>query len=177
MMIETHADGDTPSGGLMDQNSLYIPDDDADHQATYPLAVHILLLRDDQVLMLRRQNTGYADGQFSLVAGHVTHGETVVQGAIREAKEEVGIDLSEDDLRFELVMHRRDDCERIDFFFSAVHWSGKVTNAEPDKCSELIWCSPDDLPVDTVPYVAQAFQNWRHGMVCSLYGWTGDLSG
>src|SRR4051812_27606999 len=57
------------------------------------VAVHLFLLRDDQVLLLRRQNTGYEDGNYSVIAGHVEGGEEIKAAMIREAREEAGITL------------------------------------------------------------------------------------
>src|SRR5436190_19012094 len=87
-------------------------------RSTFPLAVHVFLLRGDFVLLLRRLNTGYEDGKLSVVAGHVEAGETVTQAAIREAREEVGVDLSRDRLQVVGVMHRKAGDERVDFFLS-----------------------------------------------------------
>ena len=36
-----------------------------------PVAVHLLLVKDNKVLLLRRFNTGYEYGNYSVVAGHV----------------------------------------------------------------------------------------------------------
>lgn len=41
------------------------------------LSVHLLLLNKDNILMLRRYNTGYEDGNYSLIAGHLEKNETV----------------------------------------------------------------------------------------------------
>jgi 8-oxo-dGTP pyrophosphatase MutT (NUDIX family) len=40
-------------------------------------AVHLLLIKNDQILLLRRFNTGWQDGFYSLPAGHVDAGESV----------------------------------------------------------------------------------------------------
>src|SRR5438105_5208270 len=74
--------------------------------SNFPVAVHVLPLRGEEVLLLRRSNTGYEDGKLSVVAGHVEPGETVTQSAVRETREEVGLELSRERLRVVGVMHR-----------------------------------------------------------------------
>lgn len=90
----------------------------------FPVAVHLFFLREDRILLLRRFNTGYEDGNYSVVAGHVEAGETVTQAAIREAVEEVGVTLEPDDLQIVHVMNRKSKDERIDFFIVVRHWGG-----------------------------------------------------
>jgi ADP-ribose pyrophosphatase YjhB (NUDIX family) len=134
-------------------------------------AVHLFLIRDGDILMLRRFQTGYEDGSYSVPAGHLDGGETIKAAMIREAKEECGIDIAEEDLAVAGVMHRRSDDERIDFFLTAAKWSGAIVNAEPHKCDDLRWFPRNALPVNTIPYVRFAMHQVQSGQVFSSYGW------
>ena len=128
-------------------------------RAKFPVTVHLFFLRDNQILLLRRFNTGFRDGEYSVPAGHLDGGETVMQAGIREAKEEVGVDLQETDMVFSTVMHRIEDDERVDFFVEVHQWEGEPINAEPEKCDDVRWVEIDSLPVNTIPYVRQALAN------------------
>jgi 8-oxo-dGTP diphosphatase len=136
-----------------------------------PVAVHLFFFREDKVLILRRYNTGWEDGNYSVVAGHVEAGETVTGAAIREAREEVGVDLAPQDLSMIHVMNRKSEDERIDFFFVVRRWTGEVANVEPDKCDELAWCPISSLPNNIIPYIQQALIYYRKGVFFSEFGW------
>lgn len=135
-------------------------------------AVHLFLFWNQQVLLLRRFNTGYEDGNYSVPAGHLDGDESVKSAAIREANEECGINISVDDVEIVGVMHRRSNDERIDFFLAADTWSGDITNAEPHKCDDLSWYSIDDLPENIIPYVKLALDSYREGQWFMEFGWT-----
>jgi ADP-ribose pyrophosphatase YjhB (NUDIX family) len=131
----------------------------------------MLFFRDQEILLLRRFNTGYEDGKYSLVAGHLDAGETVTQAAIREAAEEAGVRLQAGDLRVTHVMNRKSNDERIDFFIEVRHWDGEITNQEPDKCDHLAWFALDALPDNMIPYVRTALERCQQGLYYSEFGW------
>lgn len=136
-----------------------------------PVAVHLLLVRGDEVLLLRRYNTGYEDGNFSVPAGHLDGNETVIEAMIREAQEEIGVRLSPSNVRVVQVMHRlKSDEERIDYFLAAEQWSGEVSNCEPEKCDLLEWFPVDELPSNTIPYVVYGIRYWQEGVAFSTFG-------
>ena len=137
----------------------------------FPVTVHLFFFREDQVLLLRRFNTGYADGQYSVPAGHLDGGETVIAAAAREAQEETGLLLQPEDILFSSVMHRLDGEERVDFFVQIRNWQGEPANTEPDKCDELRWVTRDELPDNTIPYIRKAIQNHRDGLKFDEFGW------
>lgn len=140
-------------------------------RSKFPVAIHLLFLIDNQVLLLRRFNTGYEDGNYSVVAGHVDLGETVTQAAIREASEEVGVILQPQDIQVVHTMNRRSDDERIDFFAVVKSWKGEITNNEPEKCDELSWFSTDSLPSNIISYVKYAIENYQNELYYSEFGW------
>lgn len=123
------------------------------------------------MLLLRRAGTGWGDGQYSVIAGHLDGGEEVLAAAAREAREEAGIDLDPAATRVVGVMHRRSDDERIDFFVQTTAWRGEPRNLEPDKCDDLRWFSLDGLPGNVVPYVRRAIENVRKDVWFDSFGW------
>lgn len=127
---------------------------------TMAVAAHLLLRdADRRVLFMRRANTGYADGQWSVPAGHVESGETILAACIREAEEEIGIRLNAASTTAVLVQHKHDEDgqERIDAFFVAELQDGHHPGiSEPDYCDAVQWCPIENPPKPLVPYVAAA---------------------
>lgn len=124
----------------------------------YPLAIHIIFVKEESILLLRRFNTGYEDGNYSLVAGHVEYGESILSAAKREIKEEVGVVVKIEDIQICGSMHRKSDDERVDYFAYVNKWHGKIYNAEPNKCDELKWVNYKHLPSNTIAYIKRAVQ-------------------
>lgn len=141
-------------------------------------ASYLVLVQHKKILLSRRYNTGYEDGKYSLVAGHVEFQETFRQAIIREASEEAGIILSFEDLHIVHVMQRFElrnssSCRaRIDIFIQANHWSGDLVNKEPHKCDELKWFPLGQLPKNTIPYVQYAVNNIQKNIFYSEFDTT-----
>ena len=135
-------------------------------------ACHLFLIKESKILLLRRFNTGYEDGNYSVVAGHLDGNESAKEAMIRETREEAGINVDENDLKFIQVMHRKSEEERIDFFFCADKWIGKIENREPHKCDGLQWFNLDKLPNNMVPYVRKAIDNYKRQKTFDQFGWT-----
>ena len=76
-----------------------------------PVAVHLFLMKENKILLSRRYNTGFQDGNYSLVAGHMEENETIKQAMIREALEEANIILDSEKLEIIQVMHRKTETE------------------------------------------------------------------
>jgi 8-oxo-dGTP diphosphatase len=129
------------------------------------VAVYIILLREGKVLLGRRINTGWQDGNYGLPAGHLEAGESIVEALLRETREEIGIMLAPEDVAFVHTMHRRSDY--IDMYFVAKQWSGEPKNTEPEKCDELAWFALDALPSNMIPPVRVALEHYQNGILFS----------
>lgn len=140
-------------------------------RTTFPVTVHLFFLRGNQVLLIRRYNTGFADGQYSVPAGHLDGGETVIAAASREALEEVGVHIEAQDIEFSSVMHRMDGEERVDFFVNVRRWEGEPANTEPDKCDDIRWVDVNHLPANTIPYIRRALNSHEVGLRFDEFGW------
>jgi ADP-ribose pyrophosphatase YjhB (NUDIX family) len=92
------------------------------------LSANSLLIRDGKIFLLRRFNTGWSDGLFTIPSGHVNAGEKPSQAAIRETFEEAGVKIDPKDLKAIACMHRKSDREYIEFTFIAEKWSGEPEN-------------------------------------------------
>jgi len=136
------------------------------------IAAYLILVKDGQVLLLKRANTGYQDGNYSLVAGHFEGAETAKQCIIREAEEEAGIKVAPADLEVVHVMHRyRSDREYIDIYLRTNTWSGNIINNEPNKCDDLKWFSLDGLPNNILPETKLTLENIKQKIFYGEIGW------
>jgi ADP-ribose pyrophosphatase YjhB (NUDIX family) len=96
--------------------------------------VYLVLIKGNKILLSRRHNTGFHDGEYSLPAGHLNGNETIKQAMVREAKEEIRVKIKSEDLKLVHVMHRKDaNEERVNFFLIAKKWKGEIKNMEPHK--------------------------------------------
>ncbi len=133
--------------------------------------LHLVLLRDGCVLIGKRLNTEFGAGQYHVPAGHLEVDETIIDGIIREAREETGIELAADAIDLAYVMHFRGESDRLSLFFIADRWQGNINNCEPEKCAGWEWIPTDALPENTVPYARHAIIDLLAGRRLGLFGW------
>jgi 8-oxo-dGTP diphosphatase len=135
------------------------------------LASYVILKKGDEVLLTRRANTGFEDGNFSLPCGKLDGDESFSDAAARETLEEIGVTAK--GLIPVHILHRRksEDDLWVDVFFLSEDWEGEPQNIEPDKCDYVGWFSVGSLPKNIVPFVREAIESLRTGKFYSEYGW------
>jgi 8-oxo-dGTP diphosphatase len=138
--------------------------------------VFLLLTRRDHVLLALRQGTGFADGMWNLPSGKAESAETAIAAVIREAREELGIRLSEHEINFASTVHcRNSDTDiRVGLFFQAPAKDSLLDdpyNAEPHKCANIAWCPMTTLPAATMPYSALGISLYQRNAHFGATGW------
>jgi len=144
--------------------------------ATPYIASYVIVRKGNKIAFVLRANTGWMNDHYGLPAGKTEKGESFMAGAIREAKEEIGITITPQDLKPLLIMHRgaptEGDMTWVDAFFEAKKWLGEPYNAEPNVHSELAWLDPANLPPNIVPNVRFALDQIALGNHYCEYNWT-----
>ena len=99
-------------------------------------AVFLILTRtknnNTEVLLQERCNTGYMDGKYDTAcSGHIERGESLLTATVREAKEELGIEINENDLSLVAVIHPYEE-NYINIFFTTkkIFWNSKNNGSE-----------------------------------------------
>ncbi|MFE5596002.1 NUDIX domain-containing protein [Streptomyces sp. NPDC056549] len=143
--------------------------------ASHYADVHMLVRRGDLLLMGRRAQTlRVFPSMFQVPAGLMENDEPASVAAARELREETGLDVPAEHLRFVHLMHHvstHAGSKRIAFFFQVDDPTGEVTNVEPEKCDGWDWYKADDIPLPTAPYLAVALRHIAEGTPYSEYAW------
>ncbi len=138
-------------------------------------ASYLVLKKGNKIFMMRRFNTGYHDGEYGLIAGHIEQHETAKENIVREAMEEAGIKIDAKNLKLVHILHRPSDMNkgerRMDFFWLTDKWQGELKITEPDKCDDMGWFDMSKLPKKTIHYVNHTLSCIKKKIIYSEFGW------
>lgn len=135
-----------------------------------PMTALLFLRSDNKILLLRRKNTGYEDGNYCFPGGHVEKGEPIHEALIREVKEEIGINIRENDLKLIHILNRKiDDNAYVDFIFECNKWEGNPYIVETDKSDDLQWFAIDNVPENIISFMKEVFS--KNENIYIPYGW------
>jgi 8-oxo-dGTP diphosphatase len=134
------------------------------------LAVYLVLRRRSAVLLLRRSGSGWADGLYSLPAGHVEAAESALAALIREASEEIGVAIDPVEPTLVHAMHRGGD-DYLDLYFAVDRWGNGPRLLPGAKADDLAWFEVGKLPENTVANVRSALEAIEGGLAYSEVGW------
>lgn len=112
--------------------------------------VQCLLIKDNQILLgKRRGGKDKAAGTFGVPAGHIEEGESILECAKRELKEETTLDTNPENLEV-FCLTEETQAENGHHYLNigvlVEDWSGEVKTGEPDKCTGWKWYTLSNLP-------------------------------
>lgn len=119
-----------------------------------------------EILLQRRQGTKLWPGFLALPAGHIDEGENAYEAAIREAREELNILISIDNIVDTFVVNRKNKSlpSYYDVYFELNGYVGDIKINEVEKCSELVWADINNLPEDMIDFEIEAINNNLKGI-------------
>jgi len=112
------------------------------------VGVGIVIRRKSEILLVRRKNV-HGDGTWSTPGGHLDPGEALEECAVREAREETGVEVGS--VRFLAITNDvfgEEGLHYLTVWMEGEHVSGTVSVAEEREVSEVAWYPAHSLPVD-----------------------------
>lgn len=110
------------------------------------VGVGVIVVRDHKVLLGKRKNA-HGEGDWNFPGGHLEFGEEVIDCAVRETKEETGLDLENARIGpFTNDLFTQENKHYITIFVIGYSTQGEPQMLEPDKCESWQWFAWDNLP-------------------------------
>lgn len=110
------------------------------------VGIGVFIFKNGKFLVGHRKGS-HGEGSWAVPGGHLEFGETFEQTAIREIKEETGLDIK--DIRFGAVTNDifKDENKHYVTIWLTSQWkSGEPEILEPHKCIEQRWVDFNSLP-------------------------------
>lgn len=133
----------------------------------------VMILNDDKVLLGKRHDDAekassemHGEGTWTMPGGKLHFQETFEGGAIRETREETGIQLQESDLKLISITNNRvPDAHFLTLGFLVQSCKQEPQVMEPDEITEWQWFSLGELPPKVFPPSRQILDHFKSGNI------------
>jgi mutator protein MutT len=141
-----------------------------------PAYVGIILRRDNgDFFLIKRSNSTWAESYWNFPGGLIEPGESIVDAAVRETQEEIGVHVNPADFQLTHVLDVQKGGTNTQsiygFYFMASTWSGEPKNNEPTKITDAQWFNAHALPDRITEHALLALQAIRESKTYMQSGW------
>jgi len=124
------------------------------------VGVGVMVMKGGKALLGKRKGS-HGAGEYAWPGGHLEYGETFAACAVREVREETGMEIGA--IRFLRVLNTMQYAPRhyVDIALAAEWESGEPEVREPDKVESWAWYDLDALPSPLFHMVPTAIEALR----------------
>lgn len=128
------------------------------------IGCNCIVEKDGKILLGLRKNC-YLSGTYGLPGGHLEHGESLIDGARRELREEAGIEAT--DIEFASINDQPKDPlgkHYIHVTFLVRGYTGEPHLTDDDRTEKWEWFSLDALPEKLFPPHIPVLEGYKKGI-------------
>ena len=137
-------------------------DNNVNKKLQLQVGVGVMIFKDGKVLMGKRKNS-FGAGEYCFPGGHLEYMESFEECAIREVKEECGLEIK----NIKFVQVGNSDAYKpkhyITIGFSADWAGGEAALLEPEKCEGWDWYDIDHLPEPLLTFSKKLADAYKTG--------------
>lgn len=127
------------------------------------VGIGVMVFKEGKVLLGKRKNS-HGSGEYAWPGGHLEFNESMVDCAIREVKEETGIEI--ENVKFLRLMNAKMYQKHYaDISFTADWKAGEALVLEPEKCEGWGWYNLDSLPSPLFETIQTTLEAYKTGKV------------
>lgn len=122
----------------------------------------VMIVKEGKLLLGKRKGS-HGEGQFASPGGHLEYMESFTDCAIREVKEECGIELQHIEFLFVANIKEYTPKHYCRIGLIAEWKSGDPKLLEPERCESWDWYDLNNLPSPLFSSVAQGIEAYKTG--------------
>ena len=109
------------------------------------ILIKLVLIQNNKGQILIQKRSEQKGGEYALTSGHAKKGETPIQGIITEIKEELGIDVTPEELT--LIYSERNDTNQAfyDLFYLQNNYDISKMKLQKEEVEEVKWLTKKEV--------------------------------
>lgn len=103
----------------------------------------LLIIENDKHKFLVEKTSIERNNVFAFLGGHVTYGDSNIKTVVKEAKEEIGIDITEDEIEY--IDTTKHDIAFSDTFYIKKNIDLKDIKVQEEEVDSVYWMSKEEI--------------------------------